>query len=111
MNVEELIWDMSARCYDDLEEEQRIRENLEITVMGGGSRVRVSLHNSKLFDEVLVLVSRDRYACGNDGDRIARAAKLNWRQPEATLVLDGIYKYLTATVDDVYVPIVIGGEQ
>ncbi|MBE7085689.1 MAG: hypothetical protein E7366_00855 [Clostridiales bacterium] len=111
MNIEELIWDMSARCYDDLEEEQRIRENLEIAVMGGGSRVRVSLRDTKLFDEVLILVSRDRYACGNDSDHIARAAKLNWRQPEATLVLDGQYKYLTATVDKVYAPIVIGGNE
>ena len=106
--VKGLIWDMSAKCYDDMEEKQRIRENLDVEVLGGG-KVKLSLRNFDLFEETLILVGSERYANGSDSDHISKTVRLTAQKNSDTVKLTAQDKFITASVDRVYAPIMMGG--
>lgn len=93
---------LTETVYDPLREAKRIKDNIDVALLPGTCRLTVSLRDPFLFDEVLLLLSRDGFANAESGVSVVR--RLDCDRCTETVIIDE-NRFVTACVGDVYVPV------
>ena len=97
-----VVQDLIETLYDPQSETKQISENLDVSVEKWRRHVTISLKNRSLFDEVLILITKDGYAGPNTVGGIVK--KLTCVDCVISFDLND-NRYVTARVGGVYVPI------
>ena len=100
--VASIVEGMAQSFYDPQSETKQIRENLDVKVNSRGRHVTVALKNRDMFEEVLILVDVDNYASPNSP--VSFVKKLTREEHTTSFNLNN-NRYVSASVGDVYVPI------
>ena len=100
--VEKIVDRLVGSIYDPQSEARRIRENIDVKIEVQRRHVVLALKDRSLFDEVLILIDKHGYA--GPKSTVSSVRKLTPDEYSVAFYLND-NRYVTATVGDVYVPI------